>query len=151
MALGSAFPPGFLKSQIQRQLVPGAVIKLRAVMDDGKLQEKRFVVAHVDEHTVCCVINTAIGPFLQARPALLKCQVTMAVAAHPFMSHDSSVDCSRTRSFATAEVIKELMGEPSWVLGQIAPDLRQEIIGALKFAPTLSPNEVARLCESLEP
>ena len=105
MALGSSFPPEFLRGQIQRQLVPGAVIKLRAVMDDGKLQEKRFVVLHVDENTVCCVINSVVGAFLQA--------------------------------------------QPTWVLGHIAPELRNEIIGALKFAPTLSPSEVARLCGSL--
>ena len=149
MALGSSFPPEFLRGQIQRQLVPGAVIKLRAVMDDGKLQEKRFVVLHVDENTVCCVINSVVGAFLQARPTLLKCQVSMAVVTHGFMSHDSSVDCSRTRAFATSEVIRDLMAQPTWVLGQIAPELRNEIIGALKFAPTLSPSEVARLCGSL--
>ncbi len=72
MALGSAFPRGFVKSQIQRQLRPGTVIKMRQTMDDGLIHEKRFVIAAINELTVTFIINTAISPFLKARPALLK-------------------------------------------------------------------------------
>jgi hypothetical protein len=150
MALGSAFPRGFVEAQIQRQLKPGTVIKMRQIMDDGAVHEKRFVVVAVSDHTVTFVINTAISAFLQARPALLKCQVAMPVVGHAFMSHNSHVDCSRTRSYATHEVVRDLVSQPDWVLGTISNDLRTAIVAAIKFSPTLSTNEATRLCESLQ-
>ena len=151
MVLGAAFPAAFLESQIRRQLVPGAVIKLRQVMDDGVVHEKRFVVLHVQDDTVTCVINSHISAFLSNRPAMLKCQVNMTAASHSFMHHDSHVDCSRTRTYKTADVVRELVAQPDWMLGSIAKDLRGNMIAALKFAPTLSPSEVERLCAALAP
>lgn len=149
MALGSAFPRGFVEAQIQRQLKPGTVIKMRQTMDDGLIHEKRFVIVVVNEFTVTFIINTAISAFLQFRPALLKCQVAMPVADHPFMSHDSHADCSRTRSYSTNEVVRDLATQPDWVLGTISAEFRASMVAAIKFSPTLSAKEVAELCESL--
>jgi hypothetical protein len=150
MALGSAFPRAFLEAQIQRRLKPGMVIKMRQTMDDGAIHEKRFVVVVVNENTVTFVINTAISAFLQSRPALLKCQVVMPVADHTFMRHDSHIDCSRTRTYATREVVSELVAQPDWVLGSISDMLRADILAAIKFSPVLSANDVAQLCLSLQ-
>ena len=61
MSFGSRFPPGFLKTQIERQLKPGTVIKLYRHMDDSQFHEKCYVVMYVDEHTVTCVINSVIS------------------------------------------------------------------------------------------
>jgi len=38
---------------------------------------------------ITCVIDSEVGAFLRASPALLKCQVAMLAAAHQFMSHGS--------------------------------------------------------------
>ena len=149
MSLGSRFPPAYRRAQIERQLKPDTVIKLVRKMDDGQLHEKRYVVMHVDERTITSVINSAISAFVRNRDALLRCQVAMASATHRFMQHDSHVDCSRARHFATAEVVEELMTKPDWVLGQITSDLRDDIIGAIKFSETISAADVALLCESL--
>ncbi len=73
----------------------------------------------------------------------------MPVADHSFMSHDSNVDCSRIRSYATNEVVQDLAEQPDWVLGSISTELRASIVAAIKFSPTLSAKEVAMLCESL--
>ena len=149
MSFGSRFPPDFRKAQIERQLRPGTVIKLYRRMDDGQFHEKRYVVMHVDEHTITCVINSAISKFVLTRPALLKCQVSMPCAAHPFMQHDSHVDCSRTHRFATVDVVSDLSSQTDWILGRITADMRDEIVGALKFSETLSAAEVEILCLSL--
>jgi hypothetical protein len=149
MALGSRFPSEFLKKQIERLLKPGAVIKLYRRTDDGRFREKRYVVMHVDDNTVTCIINSEISPFVKARPALLKCQVPMPSATHAFMRHDSHIDCSRTRLFATPDVVQELIGKSDWVLGNITPELRDAIVGAIKYSETLSVAEVTLLCESL--
>jgi hypothetical protein len=149
VSLGGAFPADYQRQHVLRHLIPGKVIKLREVMDDGQIHEKRFVLLRVDDDSVCCVINSQVSRFIQNRPDMLRCQVAMAVADHVFMDHDSHVDCSRTKNFTTARVVRELMDRPEWILGDISVDLRDEIIVGLKFSPTLSVKEVETLCGSL--
>lgn len=150
MALGSAFPPQFLQAQIRRRLVPGAVIKLMVTMDDGELQEKRFVVIKVDDNTSTCVINSEIGPYIQARPHLARCQASMPVAQHDFMDHDSFVDCSRARQYKTPDVLRDLQNEPTWILGAISEDLRDQIVAGLKASTLIAPKDVSVLCACLD-
>ena len=119
-------------------------------MDDGRLHEKRFVVLHVDDHTVTCVINSEISAFIQARPALLRCQVRMQAGQHEFMSYDSHVDCSRVRSFLTADVVADLMARPEWILGDASEACCSGIASGVRSSETLSPSEIERLCRSLE-
>ena len=149
MSLGNSFPPRFRLEQLRRQLKSGAVIKLFKQTSDGVVREKRYVVVHVDDQTITCIINSNIGPFLLARPNLLRCQVKMDAQVHTFMNHDSHVDCSTTHTFATGEVITELMAKPDWILGEISQELRAEMVAAVKIAPTLSPAQVAVICASL--
>jgi hypothetical protein len=149
VSLGSGFPDEFLQAQVQRRLKPGAVIKLFRRMDDGRLHEKRFVVLHVDAHTTTCVINSEISPFIRARPALLRCQVTMGVAQHSFMDHDSHIDCSRVRSFLTEEVISDLMSRPEWFLGDASDGCCGEIMSGIKASETLSVADVEKICGAL--
>lgn len=150
MSLGSNFPPEFRQSQVKRRLRPGVVIKLEGRMDDGRLHEKRFVVLAVDEQTVTCVINSRISKYIEHRPEMLQCQVAMLQSDHPFMARDSHVDCSRTRTYATADIIRDLTRQPEWILGPISPGLRDSIVSALKYARTLAAAEAETLCRSLE-
>jgi hypothetical protein len=150
MSLGSSFPPEYLVAQIRRRLAPGTVIKLCRRMDDGAVREKRFVVLFVDEQTVTCVINSTVSGFIRRRADLLRCQVLMRSESHAFMDHDSHIDCSRTRAYLTDQVIRDLAERPEWILGDVATALRREISAALRFAPTISPAEVALLCRALD-
>ena len=81
--LGAVFPEGFLRQQLVRQLAPGVVIKLRELMDDGEIKEKRFVVVKVDENTICCVINSQINRFIESRPALARLADQSLLASDP--------------------------------------------------------------------
>lgn len=132
-----------------QRLQPGAVIKLTRRMDDGQWHEKRFVVLHVDEETVTCVINSSVSRFIRERPALLRCQVAMAASNHGFMEHDSVVDCSHVRSYESDDVIEDLAREPRWYLGRISPALRDAMLGALKYSPTLPPSDFERYGQAL--
>lgn len=42
------------------------------------------------------------------------------------------------------------MNQTEWILGPITAELRDSIVAALKFAPTLSVKEVTDLCAALE-
>ena len=149
MSLGAIFPKGMQEESVRRQLKPGTVVKLKVVMDDGQRQEKRFVVVDVEGDTATLVINSRIGPFIGARQNLLKCQVKIEAAAHPFMDHDSHIDCSRARNYPTFEVVEQLVEKPAWILGAIDTGTRDEIIAAIKASDMISPLDAARMCASL--
>lgn len=149
MSLGNAFPAGFAHAQIKRQLKAGMVIKLEAVMDDGRLHEKRFVVLDVSDDTLTCVMNSRISPLISNNSHTLKCQVVIDCVSHDFMDHDSHIDCSRVRPYSTAEVIAQLCKNPHWILGQITIQLRDQILAGLKASITTRPSITNKCCESL--
>lgn len=124
MPLGDHFPLEVKKTSAVRNVAPGMVIKLRAEMDDGLEHEKRFLIVHVDEETVACVINSEINSFISCRPELLKCQVEIDRETHPFMDWDSHIDCSKVKTYSTTEVIDSLTNTPAWVLGAISKEVR---------------------------
>lgn len=149
MSLADSFPPAVKRASIIRQLRTGCVVKLLRVMDDETIHEKRYVVLYADEATVVCVINSAIGKFIANRPELCRCQVALPAAGHPFMDHDSFVDCSKVMRYRTADVVSDLFERPDWVLGEVGEGVRHDMIAALKFSPIISPGEVATLCGRL--
>jgi hypothetical protein len=149
MSLGNAFPAGFARIQIERQLKPGMVVKFLARMDDGKIHEKRFVVLDINEKSFTCVINSKISPLLARNQNAAMCQVSIAVAFHTFMERDSHVDCSRVRSYDTSDVIDQLCKNPTWILGKITEELRDEINAGLKASKTVPPAIAKQCCDSL--
>ena len=150
MALGNAFPKELALASIKRQLLPGTVVKFKAVMDDGKEHEKRYVILRADDSTLTCVINSEIPKLVQRNPALLQCQVKIDKAGHPFMDWDSHIDCSRVRHYPTDEVCQQLMNNPQWVLGRVLQDISEEIRSALKFSPLETATKIHSCCISLE-
>lgn len=149
MPLGNAFPAALVDASVRRQLIPGAVVKFVAMMNDGELHEKRFVVLHVDDQTMTCAINTQVSKFIQARPELNKCQVEMKSSSHAFMDHDSHVDCSRIREYSTNEVCAQLREHPEWILGSITIELRDEVVSGLKHSPAIPPATLSAALSSL--
>jgi hypothetical protein len=149
MSLSQAFPPEMAAASVLRNLKPGSVIKLIVEMDDGIKHEKRFVVLYADETTFCCVINSEINKFIARRKELLRCQVEIKAADHPFMLRDSHIDCSRIRRYKTTEICAQLTENAGRLLGSITPDLANEMISALKYSTLESPRLIEMCCDSL--
>jgi hypothetical protein len=151
MSLGNSFPTAWVRQSVIRQLKPGVVIKLKAVMDDGQLHEKRFIILHMAPDVVTCVINTDVPKFIAAKPHLARCQVEMDNVTHPFMTADTShVDCTRVKTYSIDDVVDQLVGMgTTWILGTITVALGGDIQDALKQSPLISPADVAAYCASL--
>lgn len=147
--IGGALPPHFLRVQIKRKLVPGTVIKLNALMDDGKEKEKRYVILSASPNAICCVINSEMNAFVKTRPAVARHHVPMNASSHEFMDHDSFVDCTQTKVFPLEQVVSALMERTDWILGNITLELRDDIILSLKTSSTIPPNLSKPLCEAL--
>lgn len=141
MGIFRSAPPGYLRDQFRRQLLPGAVIKLEELMDDGNVKEKRFVVVSVGNDTACFVINSVIGPFIKSSTSMMKCQALMDVASHQFMSWDSYIDCFRPKVYSTDHVLDELVNGAGSMLGRITLTMRDEVVVKLLQSSATSPQE----------
>jgi hypothetical protein len=137
------------RQRVEAQLVPGAIVKLRREMDDGAVHEKRWVVLSVTTSTVCCVINTEINPIIQRDEARLRVQAQMTLSDHPFMTHDSHVDCGKLWTFETPEVLDELCSTPAWILGTMSEQLRDDMVTCLQTSSTLRPAQTRPLIQTL--
>lgn len=149
MSLGDFFPQGMKAESVDRSLRPGMVVKFEAIMDDGDRHLKRWIILDVTEKTFTCVINSAVARFHIGTP-IESLHIPMPAAPHPFMSHDSTVDCSRIRTYLTDDVKQHLLVNPADVLGEITRDMRDEVVAAIKASPLISPMEATQCCRALE-
>lgn len=121
-------------------------------MDDGNEKEKRFLLLHIHDQTVyTCVINTTPAKLLINSAALRRCQIAMPVSKHPFMDHDSWVDCTRGWPFLLSNVLRQLAENSKWIYGEVSGDLRDAVCGAIKVAPTISSSNKTMWMNALRP
>lgn len=150
MSLGNFFPANYARMQIERQLQPGVVVKFEALMDDGKVHEKRFVVLDITQDTFTCVINSEVSNFILSKPHMAACQVALDLARHPFMSRNSHIDCSRIRTYSRESVIDQLCANPGWVLGVISENVLTEMTAAIQSSKMISKSQAAQCCAAIQ-
>lgn len=141
MPLGNAFPPGQLRSYVEKQLVPGTVLRINFKFPDRIKLKFVLLIAEEDPDCWTFIINSEINPFIQNRPHLLRCQVAIDAASHPFLDHDSHLACHELKRMRREDVIRELVGDLGCIKGPISDDVKAQVISAAKFAKTLSESE----------
>ena len=148
--LGEHFPAELLRPRIEAALKPGCVIKLLVKFPQITKQKFLVLVADDDPEYLTFIVNSEIHPFISDRPQLLQCQVAIDVANHDFLDHDSHIACHEILPMKREDVIKTLMGDPSAIKGDVSPDVRAQIVAAVKFAKTLANEKKNRIIASLE-
>lgn len=147
--LGEHFPAELLRPRIEAALKPGCVIKLLVKFPQITKQKFLVLVADDDPEYLTFIVNSEINPFISNRPSLLQCQVAIDVASHDFLDHDSHVACHEILPMKREDVIKTLMGDPSAIKGEVSPDVRSQIIAAVKFAKTIDKDKKNRIIAAL--
>lgn len=141
MPLGSAFPPAMLRSHIEKQLVPGMVIRINVKFPDQTKPKFLLLVAHEDPELLTFIVNSKIHPFIQNRADLLQCQVSVDQANHSFLDHDSHLACHELKPMRREDVIQELMKDPEGIKAPITDDVKAEVVSAVKFSKTITEAE----------
>jgi len=59
------------------------------------IKDKFILIVCFDGNPFGFLINSKIHPFIQRRPALLSCQISIKSSDYWFLDHDSYIDCSR--------------------------------------------------------
>jgi hypothetical protein len=148
--------PQLLRDQFRRQLQPGAVVRFEAQLSSLTTKFKIWVVVAVDDVKAdLFIINSAIPAFVRSSPPMLKCQALMRQASHPFMHHDSYVNCHRPRTYNVEDLLTEFVNDAlgngsSPILGLIeVPAMRNDIVAKLLQSNVTSTQEKSRLAASL--
>lgn len=91
--LGDVFPESLRAKLADDRLIPGSVVKIHCDFTTPP-KDKYLVIACVTPKLLVFVVNSEINEFIQNRPDLLKCQVSLNQADYEFLQHDSFADCS---------------------------------------------------------
>ena len=148
--LGQHFPAELLRPRIEAALKPGCVVKLLVKFPQITKEKFLVLVADDDPEYLTFIVNSEINSFITNRPHLLQCQVAIDVASHDFLDRDSHIACHEILPMKREDVIKTLMGDPSAIKGKMSPDVRSQIIAAVKFAKTIDKDKKNRIIAALE-
>lgn len=147
--LGEYFPAELLRPRIEAALKPGCVIKLLVKFPQITKEKFLVLVADDDPEYLTFIVNSEIHPFVSNRQHLLQCQVAIDVASHDFLDRDSYIACHEILPMKREDVIKTLMGDPSAIKGDVSPDVRAQIVVAVKFAKTIEKDKKSRIIEAM--
>ncbi len=136
--LGDIFPDNYKQGYVDRQLVPGQVVYLHCDFTTPP-KDKYLVVACIKPEVLLLVINSSIPPFVAKRQDLCKCQVQVNVSDHPFLRHDSYVNCAEViRESEQPNMRRQLVKKVGRIKGKVSPIARRKILNAVRQARTLS-------------
>jgi len=150
VSLGDSFPAALRRAHVEEALKPGCVVRLEIKFPTITKPKFLVLVATDDPEYLTFIVNSEIHPFIQSRPHLSQCQVSIDAASHDFLDYDSHVACHETLPIRREEVIKALVADPSSIKGAISPDVRAQVVAAVKFAKTLDNDKKKRIIASLD-
>lgn len=128
---GSGVAKAKLDQKIQKRLIPGCVLRVLCDFTDPP-KNKYLVIARVSTDTWVYVISSTPNQFIQSNPNLLACQVLIKANQHKFLAHNSYIDCSEPISIKTHEMERQLMKDPTRILGEVSQEVRLGIRNAIQ-------------------
>lgn len=149
-SLGEHFPADLKRARVEDALKPGCVIKLVVKFPTVTKPKFLVLVATDDPEYLTFIVNSEINPFISNRPHLSQCQVSIDAANHPFLDYDSHIACHETLPMRREDVIQALVADPSAIKGEISPDVRAQVVAAVKFAKTLDKDKKGRIIAALD-
>lgn len=87
------------------------------------------------------VINSGINSFISRKDYLKECQIMMDKKNHPFLDHDSYLDCSKIYQIEIDSVKDQLVADSDPIKMSISADVKKSILDAVRKSKTLTPKE----------
>lgn len=151
MVLGDHFPEAERLDWIRQRLTPWSVIYVPVRFSNPPHKEKFLIIARVHTDMLAFVINSTPALFIRRRANLLACQVAIKCSSHDFLSYDSYIDCTEPIVLKTHEIEEQILSNTSRMKGEIAQDVRQHVIDAVKNSPRMPRDLKRELLNELDP
>jgi hypothetical protein len=96
------------------------------------------------------VVNSAIPEFCRDKPHLLDVQVKLSADDHPFLDHDSFIDCSKIITSITPDTVQgQVLSDVGRLKGRLSQSARDEVTRAVQDSKVLSNREKNRIVNAL--
>ena|SRR5438105_1806114 len=147
-SIADAFGPRAVRASMDRQLVPGCVVRINVRFPQGT-KPKFLVFAGSNGDALFFIVSSKTNEYVARRPELNKCQVTIDARDHPFLDHDSKVACHEVWRFKREDVLDELCKDVQQHKGAVSRHVRDQIVAAAKAAITIDPATQTRIAQDL--
>jgi hypothetical protein len=118
-------------------LTPGNILLLLCDFT-SEIKPKYLLLVSIKNGLLFFIINSKINQFKQDNPDLLESQVELKKDEHPFLHHDSWIDCSKViREFDAAEVIRQVTSRIGKLSGSISDSARKQVRSVVRDSRTL--------------
>lgn len=135
MVLGDSFPDRKKREYVDRSLVSGAIVRLHCRFTNPP-KHKFLLLLSVTPEPVFFVINSQPNPFVLHNFPDMQIQINQR--DYPFLSHDSTIDCSTPRSDFTAEELRaEAIADLGKIKGRLNDRDRLVVRGAIQRNRTI--------------
>ncbi|MCW9733171.1 hypothetical protein L5B97_06690 [Avibacterium sp. 20-15] len=131
------FPQDIVEPVINNHLKAGAVLRL--FCDFTTPPKYKFVMIASVEPLLVFIINSEIHPYISNNPGLLADQVDIPQVDHPFLSHDSILNCIQAhQAFNISHLYQELINGFSEIYkGKLCPYVLRNAIDVVKRSVNL--------------
>jgi hypothetical protein len=149
--LGDMFPSNFAQTfASHHQLSVGDVIYL--FCDFTTPEKHKFMVVCCCEPLLVLLINSEISDYIQARPALLQCQVDLFESDHPFLEWDSFVNCIEAHQAFDLDAVKEqiTINYTKTYKGRVANYCLRAIYEAVQMSETMLRKHKRLIVEAMQ-
>lgn len=138
VSLSQAFPSDLISIQTNKYIKAGAVVRL--LCDFTTPQKHKYLMIACVEPLQVFIINSEIPEFIQRNPHLLADQVDIPQADHPFLKHDSILNCIEAhRAFNLSHLKDKLIANFSEVYkGTLKEYLLRNILDVVERSENLS-------------
>jgi len=149
VSIWDKLPPEERRKLVNERLTPGRVLLLHCKFTVPP-KEKFVVVAAVVPSPLFFVINSKVNDYIRKRDWLMQCQVEIRHEEHSFLNHRSFIDCTQVYQIPLSEVYAQIEREITRLKDEIRPEVRHQIIAAVKFSKTLSAKHKTDILLSLD-
>jgi len=137
--LGDHFPPEQKQGYIDRHLVAGQVLYLFCHFTEPP-KEKYLVLVCAGTEALLFVVNSSVPPFVRRRPELLRCQVHLSASDHPFLDHNSVINCAEViRASNQLDIVAQIAADIGRIKGSLNETTKKQVVDAVRKARTISP------------
>lgn len=149
--LGDAFPPEIRKQAADRNLKPGAVIRVQVGYTKPP-KIKFLLIACIEPKVRVFLINSEVNQYALDRPRLAKCHVKLEETDYDFLEHDSFADCVDTNdTHDLSDLRDELEGRFGEIYkGQLLEKDIHRVVQAVNDSPTMTSSKKQEITESLK-
>ncbi|MDX7993206.1 hypothetical protein [Xenorhabdus littoralis] len=148
--LGNFFGRNTIKNLTEQHLKPGAVIFMKCNFTTPP-KMKYLLVASCEPKFLVLVINSEINNFIRCREELLQCQVDIPAVDHPFLCHDSFVNCVDTyAAFNLSDIKSQIIDSYAEIYkGRLRDYCIRNVIEAVSESPSMEPRHMKMITGSL--